>query len=86
MMARSEIQEWIDGEEHARSTKRAYQGAYRVFSVAWSDGLTFALNHNEDEILKELEEASKGDLDNSLSDAGYYKALKLVVNGENNAK
>lgn len=86
MMTRSEIQEWIDGEEHARSTKRAYQGAFRAYSFAWSDGLKFALRHNEDEILKELEEASKGDLDNSLSDAGYYKALKLVVNGESNAK
>lgn len=84
MMPRSEIQEWIDGEDHARSTKRAYQGAYRAFSLAWSDGLTFALHHNEDEILEELKEASKGDLDNSLYNAGYYKALKLVINGENN--
>lgn len=84
MMTKSEIQEWIDGEEHARNTKRAYQGAFRVYSLAWSDGLKFALHHNEDEILKELKEASKGDLDNSLYDAGYYKALKLVIDGENN--
>lgn len=80
MMSKNEIQEWINGEEEQRKTNTAYQGYYRAYSLAWSDGLKFALRHNEDEILQELEEAKKGDLDNSLSDAGYYKALKMVVN------
>ena len=80
MMKKEEIQEWIDGEERARATDIAYQGYYRAYSLAWSDGLKFALRHNENEVLQELEEAKKGDIDNSLSDAGYYKALKMVVN------
>ena len=80
MMSKNEIQEWIKGEEEQRKTNTIYQGYYRVYSLAWSDGLKFALKHNENEILQELEKAKKGDLDNSLSDAGYYKALKMVVN------
>ena len=81
MMTKEEIQEWIDGEENGRRTKPyVYQGAYLTYSYAWSKALEFAKTHSEEEILEEYEKAKTKDVDNSMSNAGYYKALKMVVN------
>ena len=82
MMTKEEIQEWIDGEEHGRQTKpNVYQGNYLTYSYAWSKGLEYCMEHSEEEINEELERASRKDLDNNFSAAGYYKAIRMVVKG-----
>lgn len=81
MMTKEEIQEWIDGEENGRRTKpNVYQGAYLTYSYAWSKALEFAKTHSEEEILEEYERAKTKDIDSSMSNAGYFKALRMVVN------
>ncbi len=83
MMSKEEIQEWIDGEENGRRTKpNVYQGAYLTYSYAWSKALEFAKTHSEEEILEEYERAKRKDIDSSMSNAGYFKALRMVVEGE----
>lgn len=83
MMSKEEIQEWIDGEETGRRTKPSvYQGAYLTFSHAWSKALEFAKTHSEEDILEEYEKAKTKDVDNNMSNAGYFKALRMVVTGE----
>ena len=83
MMTKEEIQEWIDGEERGRKEKPfVYNGSFLNYSLAWSKALKFAKVHNEEEITEEYNKAKLKDIHNSMSDAGYYKALKMVIEYE----
>lgn len=80
MLSKEEIQEWIDGEEKGRRTKpNVYCGNYLTYSYAWSKGLEYCKEHNEDEVREEFKRASQRDLDNNFSAAGYYKAIRLCL-------
>lgn len=80
MMTEKEIRAELEGEEEARIKKpNVYTGSFMRYSYAWTDALKFALGHTEEEVREAYRRAAKGDLDNSLSDAGYYKALRMVL-------
>ena len=80
MMTKEEIQEWIEGEERGRKEKPfLYQNEFLKYSLSWSEALKFAKTHDEKEIINEYNKAKLKNVHNNMEDAGYYKALEMVI-------
>ena len=79
-MSTKEIQEWIDGEKKKQKEEpQIFNFEYTEYSNSWIKGLEFAKKHSKKDVLKEFLKASYGSIESSMSDAGYFKALRMVL-------